>query len=816
MAEKLLHGTLEVTIFEARGLEDVDTLGSGIVGGTLNTLGITHDRDKSDPYATVELSPRVVLGRTRVIKDTLNPSWNESFSIKVAHRTSEVEVHIRDSDGVGALPMGGAHIPVDKLLTEQVVEGWFPLRSMYDLPARGSIRVKLQFQSIDTLKQRFGKLGQRGKPPGVPNTFFTERSGNRVTLYQDAHVPNSFAPHILLENGDTYKQHRLWEDVYKTIVEAKHFIYICGWSVYHKTRLIRDEERMIPGAEGVIVGNLLKKKADEGVKVVMLVWDDATSNENEETGMMATHDQETLDFFKGSAVKCVLAPRISDLDASGFEMATNVIIYSHHQKLVVADAPLPQGGGPSEAGSSSDRQRRVLAYVGGVDLCNGRFDTPDHHLFRTLDTWHKDDFYQGNFPGASLEQGGPRQPWHDIHSKVEGPAAWDVLYNFEQRWKSLKSMDIKALFSIADHQQLFQAPYSPFISSDDHETWNVQFIRSIDSGSVHGFPDDPLLAAHRGLVSGKNVTVERSIQDAYIHSIRRAEHFLYIENQYFLGSCFAWDQSRAVNAIHTVPVEIALRIVQKIHLGEPFAAYVVIPMWPEGVPTSMQMQEILYWQRNTMQMMYKLVAKAIAKKGLSTKPTDYLNFFCLVNREPFVDGEYRPPKPVSKDGHYKRSQQSRRFMIYVHSKMMIVDDEFIIVGSANINQRSMDGSRDSESAIAAYQPYHTVGFRNAPPRGQIHGFRMSLWAEHTGAVEDVFVDPSSPSCVHRINDLASTNQAQFCSNRPQNLRGHIVPYPIEVGADGTVTSVRGLPNFLDSDAPVLGKQCTVLPDALTT
>lgn len=30
---------------------------------------------------------------------------------------------------------------------------------------------------------------------------------------------------------------------------------------------------------------------------------------------------------------------------------------------------------------------------------------------------------------------GPRQPWHDLHCKIEGPAAYDVLTNFEQRWK---------------------------------------------------------------------------------------------------------------------------------------------------------------------------------------------------------------------------------------------------------------------------------------------------------------------------------------------------------------------------------------------
>lgn len=29
----------------------------------------------------------------------------------------------------------------------------------------------------------------------------------------------------------------------------------------------------------------------------------------------------------------------------------------------------------------------------------------------------------------------PRQPWHDLHCRIDGPAAYDVLINFEQRWK---------------------------------------------------------------------------------------------------------------------------------------------------------------------------------------------------------------------------------------------------------------------------------------------------------------------------------------------------------------------------------------------
>lgn len=35
-------------------------------------------------------------------------------------------------------------------------------------------------------------------------------------------------------------------------------------------------------------------------------------------------------------------------------------------------------------------------------------------------------------------------------------------------------------------------------------------------------------------------------------------------------------------------------------------------------------------------------------------------------------------------------------LIYIHCKLMIVDDNAVIIGSANINDRSQTGNRDSE------------------------------------------------------------------------------------------------------------------------
>ena len=56
-----------------------------------------------------------------------------------------------------------------------------------------------------------------------------------------------------------------------------------------------------------------------------------------------------------------------------------------------------------------------------------------------------------------------------------------------------------------------------------------------------------------------------------------------------------------------------------------------------------------------------------------------------------------------RDAHLNRT---RRHLVYVHSKMTILDDAVLVCGSANINQRSLDGNRDSELLMGAWQPDH--------------------------------------------------------------------------------------------------------------
>lgn len=808
MAHILLHGSLHATVYEVDKLRGKGggNFFSKLVDNIQETVGLGDGVTKL--YATIDLE-KARVGRTRIIeKEHSNPRWFESFHIYCAHLASNVVFTVKDDNPIGATLIGRAYVPVADILDGEEVDRWVEILDEAKNPIHGHSKIHVKLQFFDVTKDRNWGRGIRSlKFPGVPYTFFSQRQGCKVSLYQDAHVPDNFIPPIPLASGKNYEPHRCWEDIFDAISNAKHLIYITGWSVYTEISLVRDSRRPKPGGD-IKLGDLLKKKASEGVKVLMLVWDDRTSVDLlKRDGLMATHDEDTENFFRNSDVHCVLCPRNPD-DAGSFIQNVQIsTMFTHHQKIVVVDSELP--------GSGSDK-RRIVSFVGGIDLCDGRYDTAFHSLFRTLDSAHHDDFHQPNFPGAAINKGGPREPWHDIHSKLEGPIAWDVLFNFEQRWRKQGGKDILVPLRELDDVII---PPSPVMYPEDHETWNVQLFRSIDGGAAFGFPDTPEDATKAGLVSGKDNIIDRSIQDAYINAIRRAKNFIYIENQYFLGSSYAWSadgiKPEDINASHLIPKELSLKITSKIEAGERFTVYIVVPMWPEGIPESGSVQAILDWQRRTMEMMYKDIIQALKARGIVEDPRNYLTFFCLGNREVKKPGEYEPSEKPDEDTDYIRAQAARRFMIYVHTKMMIVDDEYIIIGSANINQRSMEGARDTEIAMGAYQPCHLSTRESA--RGQVHGFRLALWYEHLGMLDESFLEPESKECVQKVNRIADKYWDLYSNETLEHdLPGHLLRYPIGIASEGDITELPGFEFFPDTKARVLGTKSDYLPPILTT
>ena len=64
---------------------------------------------------------------------------------------------------------------------------------------------------------------------------------------------------------------------------------------------------------------------------------------------------------------------------------------------------------------------------------------------------------------------------------------------------------------------------------------------------------------------------------------------------------------------------------------------------------------------------------------------------------------------------YNRVSFQTTELVYVHSKLMIVDDQSVIIGSANINDRSMLGNRDSELAILVTDTCSVPSHMNGEP-----------------------------------------------------------------------------------------------------
>eukprot|EP01061_Rhynchopus_euleeides_P019752 TRINITY_DN32401_c0_g1_i2.p1 TRINITY_DN32401_c0_g1~~TRINITY_DN32401_c0_g1_i2.p1 ORF type:complete len:848 (+),score=327.63 TRINITY_DN32401_c0_g1_i2:169-2544(+) len=785
-----------------------------------------------DPYLILKDCRGTLLIRTKVVRKTQAPSWEERGMISLVEcRGFHVSVYDCDpssDDLMTQMKYDVVSDPLKPLLDGKSVSGWLPLEKK-----KGEVRI-----SIKPLFHRTaGALG-------VPNSRFPSRPGCRVTLFQSAHIgcDRDYLPQGLkvYHGGEKgfgnkrlhpqvhqdwhsddnqggardYNPRSAWEELYVSILEAKHFIYIVGWSVNVEISMLRERNIEVPGYPGLDgttkpLGEILQMKADEGVKVCMMLWREATSMATaggtgmfESVGVAGTFSEQTKNFFRTRGGKVNVKTLLREAATA---LSLTKVAYTHHQKYVCLDAP---------ALSGSSCPRRVICFVGGLDLTKGRFDTPRKHLWRTNGTWHKDDYYQNCFPGADVKQD-CRQPWQDIHAKVEGAVARDFVTNFEGRWlKQTTEKWHKELFPVKDCRQIVPEDEDYVMDPDHSEAWNVQLFRSLDSTS-----------------STDVIGIEGGIHNAYEHAITKANRFLYMENQYFMGGSKTWSSEvqkkkkssiisrvtsfiggEEIQAINRVPVLVMQRIMRAIRENKRFTTYVCIPMFPEGLPESAPMQEILYWQFRTMEMMYKHIKDALIAAGNGAAPTDYLNFFCLGNRE---------PGPCLRNGKTTRPDMvgcSRRHMVYVHSKLLIADDDYVILGSANINDRSMAGDRDSEICIGAYQPYHSRDQGEQYPNGHVNAFRLSLWGEHLNegpSVNPNLFYPESKECVDYINGKAERAWQDHVADNVCEQVCHLMKYPIVVAHDGSVTTKQR--EFPDAPGALIhGADSDTIPDFMTS
>lgn len=518
----LLHGRIEVTVVEAEQLWEESARSTRERLARAVTM-----HSVLNPYVVVSLEhlprPPKRIVKTRCAYNTDQPVWNHTQSVDVATVVSYVTVAVRSSflpdqskDWFRHKSLGTVRIKAERVLWG-VVDGWMSLAGLSGMSAdsknRGRIRIKIRYRPVDALSS------------SAPATYFQPAANCHVQMFQDAHCPHHTVMHVPGSSdelystprrapGDTRVRRRLFnyfEHIYNTIFNAQKLIYISGWSVDTTLELLRfskdvEEDEKSPH---LALGPLLKRKAEEGVAVLLLVWDEVLSTNKllfRSQGLMNTKDEATKSFFKDTKVKAAVVPRIG---RAGQMIKAPLVptLFTFHEKMIIVD--IPAFDVPHTNSVVGPRTRQLAAFVGGLDLTYGRWDTPEHSLFQSLQGEHANDFHNACF--AVGKTSGPREPWHDTAALVTGPVVRDLVCCFEERWRR-QGLGPSNLVDIDNDPDIVDGALL------HEESWTCQVFRSIDERSaIFGRETVKRLETKKGRY------IDRSIHHAYVHYTRASK-----------------------------------------------------------------------------------------------------------------------------------------------------------------------------------------------------------------------------------------------------------------------------------------------------
>ena len=202
-----------------------------------------------------------------------------------------------------------------------------------------------------------------------------------------------------------------FQDLYNNLMKAQESIYIAGWWVSPELFLKRPVSDNYNNNSRLI--DILKYKADHNIKVHILIYKEVKVAIN----VNSNHTKETFNKLNPN-IKVTRHPK------SNFEL-----MWSHHEKIIIID------------------QR--IGYVGGIDLCWGRYDNHKHKLCeeynqQNLYYWPGIDYCNSrkkDFENLSKYRDEtinrniiPRMPWHDVSTLIEGPVVSDLTRHFVERW----------------------------------------------------------------------------------------------------------------------------------------------------------------------------------------------------------------------------------------------------------------------------------------------------------------------------------------------------------------------------------------------
>lgn len=577
------------------------------------------------------------------------------------------------------------------------------------------------------------------------------------------------------------------------------------------------------------IDRLLKKKADEGVKIYIVVY--------KEVEMALTLDSAHTKEVLQSLSENITVLRHPNHDLGG------TFFWSHHEKFVVID--------------------NQIAFLGGIDLCFGRWDTHGHPLA----DFHGDDPDSELFPGQDYSDARvrdfehvkdfdmrlidktviPRMPWHDMSMCVIGAPVLDVARHFCERWNFIKHEKARR----KDNVPYLQPPLGGmgqqqrYIEEESEEQHQYKKYRY--NHRTHGVTGTMRVQVLRSSAKwSSGIELEHSIQNAYIGTILGAEHYIYIENQFFITSTEADDKNILKNQIGNAIVK---RIIRAHEEQEKFKVFVLMPLMP-AFPADLSTKDAAT-ARLVMHYQYMSICRGPTSiverlKATGIDPDEYIRFYSLrsfdrINRSKLeallvkaagysdeteqqldnIEGHageeveiiHRAGDPdfardtqgdfdVDEEVEYGRvpdEDDVRRYRekleeeedniasdsiakdalegadledepwvndtktsrprdaaaereeasdyvteeLYIHAKLLIADDKTVIMGSANLNDRSQCGDRDSEIALIV-EDKDTIPSQMDGKYYEASRFaatlRRNLWKEHLGLIFDEPVD----------------------------------------------------------------------------
>ena len=372
--------------------------------------------------------------------------------------------------------------------------------------------------------------------------------------------------------------------------QAQESVLILGWDFDSRIHLKLQTDVAHAGPDlGTYLNSLVRRRRK--LHIHILVWDFA---------MIFALDRETVPFFAPGWRR---HPRVH------FHMdGDHPVGASHHAKIVVIDD--------------------AIAFVGGLDLAKGRWDTSEHRVgdFRRADM-------NGNIPPSH----------HDIEMAVSGETAAVLGDMVRQRWWNVTGQRLRAPGISVEHRPPSLEP--------DVSNVKVAIART-----------EPQFGSNQGVKE-----IEKLLQD----SIAAARRWVYIENQYFTSAA----------------------------VGEALATRLRDAAGPEIVVVMSQASQ--GWLENvTMDVLRSRLLKRLGDADRYGR----LRVFC-----PVIDGQSAG-------------------CLSVHSKLLIVDNQFVRIGSANISNRSLGLDTECDLALEA------AG--NKRTEQSIARLMSSLLAEHLGSTAD--------------------------------------------------------------------------------